>query len=77
MVTLTPGSGRQVIMEAITGSGYAGDIALDDFNVVDGTCPPPGIYSLFGIRDCPSSSPTVQAIAIDMYLHSTRSAKNI
>ncbi len=45
-VTVTPGTGRQVIFEAVTGSGWAGDIALDDIKQIPGNCPPPGRQSL-------------------------------
>ena len=32
----------QIIFEALKGKSYAGDIALDDITITDGTCPPPG-----------------------------------
>jgi len=35
----TTSGGFQLAIEAIRGSGYNGDISLDDIMVLDGTCP--------------------------------------
>eukprot|EP00794_Sanderia_malayensis_P017044 gene17044-18759_t len=40
--TVTAGTGRQIIFEAVTGSGWSGDIAIDDLKQIPGVCPPPG-----------------------------------
>ena len=32
----------QVVIEAIRGSDYKGDISIDDIDIINGLCPPPG-----------------------------------
>lgn len=43
-VSVSAGSGRQVTFEGVTGSGFAGDIAIDDIKMIPGNCPPPGKF---------------------------------
>eukprot|EP00795_Rhopilema_esculentum_P012712 gene12712-3431_t len=41
-VTVSAGAGRQVTFEGVRGSGFSGDIAIDDIKMIPGNCPPPG-----------------------------------
>lgn len=32
----------QIVFESVIGSGFKGDIAIDDITILDGACPPAG-----------------------------------
>ena len=37
----------QVMFEGVTGTSYSGDIAIDDVEILDGSCPLPGMKTLY------------------------------
>ena len=45
----------QVVIEGIRGKDYKGDIAIDDIDIKDGLCPPPGKYTYHYITSCYTS----------------------
>ena len=41
-VTITSSSDYWLVFEGVRGSSYEGDIAIDDVELLDNSCPPPG-----------------------------------
>ena len=41
-MTITSNSDYWLVFEGVGGSGYQGDIAIDDVELLDNACPPPG-----------------------------------
>lgn len=38
----SPSYDYQAVFEGVVGSGFQGDIAIDDVELLNGVCPPPG-----------------------------------
>ena len=41
-MTVTSNSDYWLVFEGVRGSGYQGDVAIDDVELLDNACPPPG-----------------------------------